>query len=71
MRTTAIAEMYFMHAADKLTKKGVTLEDLGKAMADLCLGLGTTTFAMKHIYDKLEQIDRKLSSASGHRRPTM
>jgi hypothetical protein len=70
MRPTKQAHISF-NSAIKKAGEVKSLQDLGNAVQMLADGCSMMNLAIQQTYDKLEQIDRKLSSASTHRRPTM
>lgn len=61
----------FFNNAQEIAERGVkSLKDVGDIHKNLAMAFSGICFAFVHISDKLEQIDKKLSSTS-HRRPTM
>jgi hypothetical protein len=70
MRPTEIALHHLDTSRADVNKMDVNLKDIGNALIFLSLGCEQIAIAIGQTYDKLVQIDRKLSSTS-HRRPTM
>jgi hypothetical protein len=71
MRPTLGAIGDFNDAAAKTHGGLKSLKDVGDVLYSMAQGLTNMAQAIMQTYDKLEQIERKLSSASTHRRPTM
>jgi hypothetical protein len=61
----------YFNNAQAIAEKGVkSLKDVGDIHQNLALAFTGICFAFFHLSDKLDQIDKKLSSTA-HRRPTM
>jgi len=70
MRPTEEAHHDFQKAITYAANEA-SLKDVKLVVYSLLHGLDNIAFAIRQTYEKLEQIDQKLSSASTHRRPTM
>ena len=67
MRSTQEAHYHFNGAMTKTAKGKHSIDDLSGALNDMAYGLSYLDTAIGQIYDKLQQIDRKMGTHSAKR----
>ena len=72
IKSAAGEALGYFNNAQEIAERGVkSLKDVGDIHQNLALAFAGICTVFMLISDKLEEIDKKLSSASTHRRPTM